>query len=530
MAIVVGSPWNAGHRRKASPPLTRDLTTDVCVVGAGIAGLSIGTEAARAGLKVVVLDADEAGGGETGSTTAHLTNVFDAGLAAVERHAGTDGARLAANAHMAAIARIEEVARVEDIACQFTRVNGYLFAHDAEGDATVDDEQAAAERCNEPLWKPTRLAEAPIGPQARAALEFPNQGLFHPLAYVHGLIDALQRHGGTLHEHTRVTAVHSGEPGRVETSGGPVVTARLVAVATNSPINDRLVVHTKQAPYHTYVTAFGLPRGSIRPALFWDTADPFHYARVSPATDGVGNDLLIVGGEDHKAAHETDGERRWNNLDAWARRHFAGITQPSWRWSGQVMTSIDGLAFIGRNPADTPNIFICTGDTGMGMTGGALAGMIIRDLMLDQPSPFATVFDPSRKPVTGLTTFIKELGDVAAQYVEWVTPGEVEDIAEIKAGSGTIYRRGARKFAVSRGKDGAVTCLSAVCTHLGCLVAWNPSGSTWDCPCHGSRFRPDGSVILGPASVPLDRVPVEDLQGEAAPSGSAGKRPGDVPS
>lgn len=260
------------------------------------------------------------------------------------------------------------------------------------------------------------------------------------------------------------------------------------------------------------------------------TRDLFHYARVSPAVDGVGNDLLIVGGEDHKAAHETDGDRRWNNFDAWAGRHFAGITQPSRRWSGQVMASIDGLGFIGRNPGDTPNIFFCTGDTGMGMTGGALAGMIIRDLMLDQPSPFATVFDPSRKPVTGFATFIKELGDVAAQYVEWVTPGEVDDIAEIKAGSAAIYRRGARKFAVSRDKDGVVTCLSAVCTHLGCLVAWNPSGSTWDCPCHGSRFRPDGSVILGPASAPLDTVPLDDLQGEAATSGPAREQQGDVPS
>ena len=178
MGIVIGAPWHSGYTRTGSPPLTRDVTTDVCVVGAGIAGLSIGLEAARAGLKVVVLDAGEAGGGETGSTTAHLTNIFDVGLAAVEHHAGTDGARLAANGHMAAIGRIEELSQLEAIACQFTRVNGYLFAHNAEADATIDDQQAAAERCNEPLWKPTRLAEAPIGPQARAALEFPNQGCF----------------------------------------------------------------------------------------------------------------------------------------------------------------------------------------------------------------------------------------------------------------------------------------------------------------------------------------------------------------
>lgn len=174
MAVVIGPVWQAGYKRTVTTSLKRDLATDVCVVGAGIAGLSIGVEAALAGLKVVVLDAGEAGGGETGYTTAHLTNVFDAGFAAIERHAGIDGTRLAANAHMAAIGRIEELVRLENIACQFKRVNGYLFAHDAEADGTIDDQQAVAERCDEALWKPTRLAEAPIGPKERAALQFPN--------------------------------------------------------------------------------------------------------------------------------------------------------------------------------------------------------------------------------------------------------------------------------------------------------------------------------------------------------------------
>ena len=511
MAVVTGPLWQAGHKRKAAPSLVQDLTTDVCVIGAGIAGLSIGLEAALAGFEVVVLDADQAGGGETGHTTAHLTNVFDLGFPAIERHVGTEATRLAANAHMAAITRIEDLARLEDIDCQFHRVKGYLFAHHAEADAEIDDTQAVAERCDVTLWMPKRLAAAPIGDKARAALRFPNQGLFHPLSYLHGLVRALKRHGGTLHEHTRVKAIHSGEPARVETDTGPVVTARFVAVATNNPINDRLVVHTKQAPYHTYVSAFRLPRGSIAPALFWDTDDPFHYARISPAADGAGHDLLIVGGEDHKAAHESDCGRRWQNLEAWTRQHFPGADGPTRRWSGQVMNSIDGLAYIGRNPVDTPNVFVCTGDTGMGMTGGVLAGMLIRDLMLDRPNPFTAVFDPSRKPVAAVATFIKELGDVAAQYADWLTPGEVDDIDAIKRGAGAIYRQGAGKYAVSRAKDGKVTCLSAVCTHLGCIVAWNPASSTWDCPCHGSRFRTDGTVILGPASAPLDTVPIEEL-------------------
>ena len=249
-----------------------------------------------------------------------------------------------------------------------------------------------------------------------------------------------------------------------------------------------------------------IPLGTITPALYWDTAEPFHYVRLLPGGAKDGSDLLIVGGEDHKAAHDTDCDARWGRLETWARDHFPGARAAEWRWSGQVMNSLDGLGFFGRNPGDTPNIFIATGDTGMGLTGGVLAGMIVRDLMLDHPSPFIDVFSPSRVPLTAVTEFVKEQVDVAAQYVDWVTPGEVERVEDVPRNSGAIVRRGAQKYAVSKSAQGKVTCVSAVCTHLGCIVGWNPAASTWDCPCHGSRFRPDGSVIHGPASAPLPEV------------------------
>jgi Rieske Fe-S protein len=249
----------------------------------------------------------------------------------------------------------------------------------------------------------------------------------------------------------------------------------------------------------------------VEPALYWDTNDPFHYVRVLPGASDDGDDVLIVGGEDHKAAHESDCDSRWKNLETWARRHFPDAKAAKWQWSGQVMNSIDGLGYFGRNPMDSPNIFIATGDTGMGLTGGTLAGMIIRDLMLDRANPFAEVFDPSRKPFTAAVEFMKEQADVAVQYADWITPGEVEDLSEIKRSSGAIVRRGARKYAVSRSAQGQLTCVSAICTHLGCIVGWNPAASTWDCPCHGSRFRADGSVIHGPASRPLEQVDEEEL-------------------
>lgn len=508
------SVWRKGYDRAPRPRLTGDLTTDVCVVGAGIAGMSAAVEAALAGFRVVVLEAASVGAGETSATSAHLTNVFDAGFTYVERHAGLESTRLAANAHMAAIDRIGELAAMHGIGAQYQRVNGYLIAHDASAHTDLDDELAVAERCNESRWRPERLADAPIGPNGRAALRFPNQGIVHPMAYLYGLADVFEKQGGALYEDTRVTDVTSGEPARVETAGGATVTARFVIVATNSPMNDLVAMHTKQAPYHTYVVGMPIAPGSVEPALYWDTEDPFHYVRVLPARNAGDDDVLVVGGEDHKAAHESDCDARWNALQAWARQRFPAARAATWLWSGQVMNSIDGLGYFGRNPGDSPNVFIATGDTGMGLTGGALAGMIIRDLMLDRPNPFAPVFDPSRKPVSAVVEFVKEQIDVAAQYADWVTPGEVASLDAIGPGAGAILRRGASKYAVSRSAQGTLTCLSAVCTHLGCIVGWNPAASTWDCPCHGSRFRADGSVIHGPASKPLGAVDEETLRSE----------------
>jgi glycine/D-amino acid oxidase-like deaminating enzyme/nitrite reductase/ring-hydroxylating ferredoxin subunit len=503
--------WRPGYGRTPNAPLRQDTSADVCVIGAGIAGLSTAVEAALRGLQVVVLEATEIGAGETSMTSAHLTNVFDAGFTYIEGHAGLEATRLAANAHMAAIARIQELSVQHGVPIQFHRVNGYLFAHEPAANADIDGELDVAERCDVPFWKPARLADAPVGPKGRATLRFPNQGIFHPLAHLHGLVRLLEANHGRLFEGTRVAAVQSGDPSRVETAHGPAVTARYVVVATNSPINDMVTMHTKQAPYHTYLVGMPVPAGTVEPALYWDTDEPFHYVRLLPGGAEGGDDVLIVGGEDHKAAHEADCDTRWNRLEAWARTHFPAARDAEWRWSGQVMNSIDGLGYFGRNPMDSPNVFISTGDTGMGLTGGTLAGMIISDLMLERPNPYAEVFSPSRKPVTAVTEFLKEQADVAVQYTDWVTPGEVEDVNQVKLNSGAIVRRGTRKFAVSRGADGRLTCLSAVCTHLACIVGWNPAASTWDCPCHGSRYRADGSVIHGPASKPLQRVEESEL-------------------
>ena len=233
-------------------------------------------------------------------------------------------------------------------------------------------------------------------------LRFPRQAQFHPLDYLSGLARAIERDGGRIFTGTHAASIEGGTPARV-IGRRPMVTADAVVVATNTPVNDRVAIHTKQAPYLTYVIGARVPRGSVARGLYWDTLDPYHYVRLQalPAEGGAdepqgspGDDVLIVGGEDHKTGQADDQPERYGRLEAWARERFPMMQGVEFRWSGQVMETIDGLAFIGRNPLDEPNVFIATGDSGMGMTHGTIAGLLLTDLILGRENPWATLYHP----------------------------------------------------------------------------------------------------------------------------------------
>jgi nitrite reductase/ring-hydroxylating ferredoxin subunit len=307
--------------------------------------------------------------------------------------------------------------------------------------------------------------------------------------------------------------VKGGRPATVETAGGTRITAKSVVVATNSPFVDLFAIHTKQAPYYTYVVAARLPYGAVTPALYWDTQDPYHYVRLERTTNralGGDNDdpvdLLIVGGEDHKTAQATDTEERFDALDRWMRHHFPAAGPLEYRWSGQVMETQDGLGFIGRNPMDADNVYVITGDSGMGLTHGTIGGMLVCDLIQGRPNRWAPLYNPSRVRAGAVGDFVRENLNVAAQYASWITPGDVSSVDEIPPNSGGVIREGAAKFAVFRDEAGQLHRFSAACTHLGCVLGWNKAASTWDCPCHGSRYDALGRVINGPARQDMRRA------------------------
>jgi glycine/D-amino acid oxidase-like deaminating enzyme/nitrite reductase/ring-hydroxylating ferredoxin subunit len=490
--------WMKTAAPRVLPPLTEDLRTDVCVIGAGIAGITTAYLLALEGRRVVVLEDGAIGGGETGRTTAHLANALDDRYHVLERLHGEEGARLAAASHTAAIDRIESIVAAEGIACDFQRLEGYLFVPPGESLDILDAEFEAARRAG--LRDVRMVPRAPVTSfNSGPCLLFPRQAQFHPLLYLRALTGAIERQGGRIFGGTHVSAVEAGPPAEVATQRGPTVTADFVVCATNTPVIDWLVIHSKQAPYRTFAIGARVPSDAVPSALYWDTADPYHYVRRQ-------GDVLIVGGEDHKTGQEDDAYDRFAYLESWTRERFP-IGEVEYTWSGQVMEPVDGLGYIGRNPADQGHILVATGDSGHGMTHGTIAGILLSDLIAGRPNAWQPLYDPARKSLRSAAEYLKENVNVAKQYLDYVSPGEVHSADEIRPGHGALVRQGLAKLAVYRDEQGALHALSAVCTHLGCIVHWNTLERTWDCPCHGSRFGIDGAVLNGPAVAGLEKKP-----------------------
>ena len=496
--------WGATAELPKSRRLTTDVECDVCIVGGGISGLTTAFLLAKAGKRVVVLDDGPLASGMTLVTTAHLSNVIDDRFVKMLRWHGDEKTRLAAQSHAAAIDFIEQTSGELHIDCDFQRLDGYLFSAGEQGEVDLDEELEASRRAGVAVEAVGRAPSVEV--DTGGCLRFPQQARFHPFKYLDGLVKAFKRAGGKVFTNSHVDKIVSGEVVRVEV-GEHVVSTMAVVVATNSPINDMVALHTKQAPYMTYVIGARVPRGSVEDALYWDTLDAYHYVRLQPLDQE--SDLLIIGGEDHKSGQADDADERHQRLLQWTRERFP-VGEVEFTWGGQCMETIDGLAFIGRNPLDRDNVYVVTGDSGMGMTHGTIAGMLLTDMILGRENPWEQLYDPSRKTVAAARPFLKENVNVVGQYLDWLTPGEVKSVDEIAPGTGAIIRRGMTKIAACRDDDGHLTELSAVCPHLGCVVHWNNAERSWDCPCHGSRFHADGEVVNGPANVNLSPTEPSD--------------------
>jgi glycine/D-amino acid oxidase-like deaminating enzyme/nitrite reductase/ring-hydroxylating ferredoxin subunit len=498
-------------------PLTQDLKCDVVVVGAGLAGITTAYLLAKEGKKVIVLDKGTIGGGETGRTTAHLSDALDDRYYRYIEVHGKDGARLAWESHRAAIQRIEDIVGEEGIDCRFTRLDGYLYIEEGS-EEELDKELQAVHSIG--MTKVVKLKHCPVPTLSSGpCLRFPDQAQFDVLPYLANLSHQILNNGGRIFTGTYAVEFEGGPVARVRTQQGYSVMANSLVVATNSPVNDKVSIHTKQFPYRSYAIGVLVPKGAVPQALYWDNLDHYHYVRLAEPfrnTDGKSrreddndrsqeHEVMIVGGEDHKVGQDHNPQQRFLALEEWTRRKFPEAGEVVYRWSGQVLEPADYLGFIGRNPGDAQNVYIATGDSGHGMTHATLAGMILTDLILDRDNKWAALYDPARSMRKSPGEFVKENLNTVAQYKDLLTPGEVTSPEEVLPGTGRIIRNGLTKMAVYCDDAGIRHECSAVCPHMGCIVSWNAVEKSWDCPCHGSRFDPYGRVVFGPAIKDLEK-------------------------
>ncbi len=494
--------------------VTGDIETDILVIGAGIAGLTTAYNLVSTGRRVVVVDDGMIGSGESGRTTAHLTYALDDRYFILEKLFGKAKTKLAAQSHAAAIDWIENTVIKENINCDFMRVDGYLFLHPTDKADTLEKELEATRRAG----LPTELLNSIPGIAAEngRCLRFPSQGQFHIMKYLDGLANSIVERGGRIYAGNKATDIT--EKG-ANVGGYKVCTSKIV-VATNTPVNDIVTMHTKQFPYRTYVVAATVPKGTVQPALWWDTGDqeskwitaPYHYVRTQRYNDEF--DLLIAGGGDHKTGQadkeEIPEQERYEKLIEWTTKRFPRVRNIVYRWSGQVMEPLDSLAFIGKNPGNE-NIYIITGDSGNGMTHGTLGGMIITDMINGIKNPWTEIYKPTRTPLKVAGKYMREVLNMAGQYADWISRKDIESAHQLQNGEGLIISSGLKKIAVYKDDNGDLHMFSATCTHLGCVVHWNADEKTFDCPCHGSRFSKDGEVINGPAISNLNRIEIKEM-------------------
>lgn len=513
------------------PPLQRDITIqdgcDTVIIGAGISGLTIAYELIRKGRNVVVIDARQIVAGETGRTSAHLAYYMDDTIEDLMKKHGIEQTRRIVESHFDAINSIETIVKRHNIDCDFERVNGYLIQHKKSADAekNIDKEWDSIHKCGVyPEAKLIPSVDAIEGMNCGKAIMFPNQAQFHPTKYLYHLSKVLTdpnneeiKQGAqsigkcTIYCGTHIVKYQGGDNAYVEAKQGHKVSARNIVMATNVPLNLISMIDSV-APYRTYCISASIPK-SYRErhgsALFWDDVDPYHYVRLVRADDAKAeSDWLVIGGEDHIVGRDDGVEpaQRYANLEKWAKERWP-IGAIVDRWSGQVEEPFDDIASIGRNPHDHSNVYIVTGDSGMGLTHGTIAGAILSDMITKQANKYENVYDPSRHKIGAAPEYIAHNASTQLQFARWLAPlhGDVNDIEDLPRCSGMVTRDGLKPIAVYKDKDGMVHKCSAVCTHLKGIVRWNDDEKSWDCPLHGSRFSPYGEVLNAPAKDPLPK-------------------------
>lgn len=485
--------WIASTLQSSYAPLTQDIEVDVAIVGAGLAGITAAMLLKKAGKTVAVLEAGQVAEGVSGHTTAKVTSLHQLKYATLIKEIGEEKARLYGESNQAAVEQVATLVAEEQIDCDFARKSAYTFAETPETLNKVEQEVEAAQRLGLPA---TFVTTTPLPFAIEGAVKFSHQVQFHPRKYILALAAKIHGDGCSVFEQTRVETVDGENPCRVRTTQGATVTAQDVIIATNLPILDQGLFFAKSYPKRSYLIGARIDPAQAPDGMFIGTGENYRSMRATPTDDG--GMMLMIGGEGHKVGEVSESEHPFERLADYARQRF-GLETIDYRWSTQDMVSFDKLPYIGKLTPLHQHTYVATGFSLWGMSNSTLSGMILRDLLLGQSNPWADLYEATRPTPFITQDSIKNNLEVGTHWVGDRFKGLFSDPDSLSAGEGKLVTVEGQKVAAYRDQAGALHQVSAVCPHLGCIVAWNAVENSWDCPCHGSRFDPDGHILQGPA-------------------------------
>jgi glycine/D-amino acid oxidase-like deaminating enzyme/nitrite reductase/ring-hydroxylating ferredoxin subunit len=496
--------WIHSSEATSYPQLVEEAEVDVAVVGGGVAGICAAWELTRIGRSVAVLEADRVVTGVTGYTTAKLSSLHTFKYAGLRDSHGPDTARLYAQSQQDAVEHVARTAAELGIDCDLERVPAFTYVESPE---QIDRAQSEAEAAGEAGLPASFVTETSLPFPVAGAVRVEDQAQFHPRRYLLALAEEMTRRGARIHERTRVMGLHEGEPCTLTTDAGVTVTARDVVVATHYPVFDRALLFARLKPHRELVVAAVIPSDRDPRGMYITPEQNVRSVRTAPYH--AGQRLLIVTGETF-APGTGEVTERVGRLAAWTSERF-GVSEIAYHWAAQDNDTTDGVPYVGHLHPRAKHAYVATGYGGWGMSNGVMSGRLLASLIGGTELPWAELYDPRRlHPSREAAPLLKLQATVAKHFVgDRLRPSHVDSIEEIPPGLGSLARIGGERCAIYRDETGAVHALSARCTHLGCLVHFNDAERAWECPCHGSRFDIDGSVMQGPANEPLEHRDVE---------------------
>lgn len=478
--------------------LNSNISTDICIIGGGITGITTAYMLKDYGLNITLLEASKIAMGATGNTTAKITSQHGLLYDYLLKSYGFDTAKKYLDSNEEAISTIENIVKTENINCNFEREDSYVYTCSKDYVQKIKDEASAVKS----LGLGAKLVtETSLPFDIRAGICFPNQAKFHIRKYILGILPSLSKIN--IFEHSRVTNIKAQNGIYKIFANEHIVSCKYLIIATHYPIkNFPGMYFLKMYQDKSYIIAVDTKRPLFN-GMYISAEEPVTSFRTA-------DNLLLVGGSGHKTGSTNINlDNSYLNLENYVKGFYPDA-EVKYRWTTEDCVSLDKIPYIGKFSKLFDNIYVATGYKKWGMTTSHVAAKIISDDILGKENKYASIYSATRfAPLKNH----KEFGNILNQSIYSLAINKIKkpklDYTQIPNNCGGIVNYKGKKIGLYKDKNGKMYAVKPYCTHLGCELSWNNLDKTWDCPCHGSRYDYTGKIITEPTTRDLEKIELE---------------------